>query len=101
LACFFIDRANITKKNKNTKNINYFLYIYVIIYKALKIMAKAIKKKSLAVEEDVFLDLKTEHFSMIVESENPDVSMNDVIKTLVKNRRELKELKKQLVAGNK
>ena len=61
-------------------------------------MAKAIKKKSLAVEEDVFLDLKTEHFSMIVESENPDVSMNDVIKTLVKNRRELKELKKQLEA---
>jgi hypothetical protein len=51
-------------------------------------------KKALAVFDDVFSEFKTEKLALQVDQNDPDLSANDAVLQLIKNSRELRNLKK-------
>jgi hypothetical protein len=64
----------------------------------MKSEKKARPTKAIAIYDDVFSAFKTEKFEIQKEINEPDLSANDALDLLIKNSRELRELKKQGLA---
>jgi hypothetical protein len=61
-------------------------------------MKQTQKNKTIAVTENLFTSLKKVHLNIMNEKQTTDVTMNEVMQTLLNDHEELRELKKQGLA---